>query len=187
MAMPKKFRNKYVINGDTTTIELHRRDGTIKYAIIDTEDLQKLIDFKYTWYANYRERNDDWYACCTYKFMIDGKLKHTTIRLQVFLMNTYGKNNIHVDHADHNGLNNRKSNLRVSTVSENHHNRKGKNITNKSGYRNVSQTREKKWWAVNLRIDGKQTTLAKFKDVDEAGRFAEKMRKKYYGDYAGES
>jgi hypothetical protein len=25
----------------------------------------------------------------------------------------------------------------------------------------------------------------KFKDVDEAGRFAEAMRKKYYGEFAG--
>jgi hypothetical protein len=36
-------------------------------------------------------------------------------------------------------------------------------------------------------INGKNTVLGKFSDVHEAGKFAEEMRQKHYGDYAGES
>ena len=36
-------------------------------------------------------------------------------------------------------------------------------------------------------INGKNTPLGKFDDVDEAGVFAEKMRQKYYKDFAGEN
>jgi hypothetical protein len=187
MAIPKKFRNNYVIEGDITKIELHRRDGTTKWTIIDTEDLQRLIDFKYTWIANYRERNGDWYACTAFYAEIDGEIKHSTIRLHGFIMNTYEKENIHVDHINHDGLDNRKSNLRITTVSENDHNRKSKNITNTSGYRNVSPSKNRKWWVVTLRINKKVKELARFSDVDDAGEYAEKMRQKYYGDYAGES
>ena len=187
MAIPKKFRNNYVIDGDITRVELHRRDGTIKYIIIDTEDLQRLIDFEYTWIANYRERNDDWYACAAFYPEIDGEVKHTTIRLHGFIMNTYGKENVHVDHINHDGLDNRKCNLRITSVSQNDHNRRSKNITNTSGYRNVSPSKNRKWWVVTLRIDGKQTEFARFRDVDDAGEYAEKMRQKYYGEYAGES
>lgn len=184
IAIPRKFRNKYTINGDEVIIELKRRDGTIKYTKIDTEDLQKLIDFKYTWYANYRERNNDWYACATIYTEENGKLKHTTIRMHVFLMNTRGKEKVHVDHVDHNGLNNKKSNLRISTVDQNLHNRKARNITNKSGYRNVSIARDGRW-EVTLRIKGKQPTLGSFVNVHEAGKYANKMREKYYGEYKG--
>jgi len=42
-------------------------------------------------------------------------------------------------------------------------------------------------WSVQLQIDGKNTTLKRFpKDqLDEAVIFAEEMRQKYYGEWAG--
>jgi hypothetical protein len=43
------------------------------------------------------------------------------------------------------------------------------------------------WWVVQLQIEGKNERLGKFKDVHEAGKFAEEMRQKYYGEFAGKS
>jgi hypothetical protein len=42
---------------------------------------------------------------------------------------------------------------------------------------------------VQLQIDGKNTCLKRFKEneLEEAGKFAEEMRNKYYGEYAGNS
>lgn len=40
---------------------------------------------------------------------------------------------------------------------------------------------------VQLQINGKNKVLGKFSDVHEAGRFAEEMRQKYYGEFAGKS
>lgn len=92
-----------------------------------------------------------------------------------------------VDHIDHDTLNNRKYNLRVVERKNNNKHRKSKNKNNKSGYRNVFwNTRESKW-IVQLQINGKNTRLGKFDNIDEAGRFAEEMRQKYYKEFKGKN
>jgi hypothetical protein len=91
-----------------------------------------------------------------------------------------------VDHINHNTLDNGKENLRITSNRYNLKHRKGKNSNNKSGYRNVSWLNSYKKWCVQIQIEGKNTILGKFDDVDEAGKFAEEMRNKYYGEYAGE-
>jgi len=90
-----------------------------------------------------------------------------------------------VDHKDHDGLNNRMSNLRITTVGNNDRHRKSKNSNNKSGYRNVCLVEG--LWVVQISINGKSTRMGSFKDVDKAGAYAEEMRQKYYGKYAGKS
>jgi len=40
---------------------------------------------------------------------------------------------------------------------------------------------------VQLHLEGKNKILGYFDNVDEAGVFAEQMRKKYYGEFAGKS
>jgi len=92
-----------------------------------------------------------------------------------------------VDHINHNTLDNRKSNLREITTSENTRNRKSKNTNNTSGYRNVCWDKQRDKWMVQLHLEGKNKRLGYFDDVHEAGEYAEKMRKKYYGEFAGKS
>ena len=150
--------------------------------MIDTEDLPKLINYKYSWSVKMHPINKEWYAF-TKVVKYDGS-KSTTM-MQSFLLNTNGSN-IHIDHINHDTLDNRKCNLRISSVSENLHNRKGKNITNKSGYRNVCWVERESVWLVTLRVNGKVARLGKFDDVDEAVQYAKEMRKKYYGEFAGE-
>lgn len=90
-----------------------------------------------------------------------------------------------VDHKNSDTLNNRKSNLRIVIDSNNSKNRKSKNSNNTSGYRNVSWSKSCNKWIVQMQINKKNTVLGKFDNVHEAGRFAEEMRKKYYGEFAG--
>lgn len=42
---------------------------------------------------------------------------------------------------------------------------------------------------MQLQVDGKNTCLGRFayEDLDKAGKFAEEMRQKYYGEFAGVS
>lgn len=162
------------------TVILKQRNGNEFHTMIDTEDLPKLINYEYSWSVKMHPVNKEWY---TFTKVVKEDGSKSTTMLQSFLLDTKGSN-IHIDHINHDTLDNRKCNLRITSVSENLRNRKGKNITNKSGYRNVC------WdgfsWIVTLRVNGKQTCLGRFKDVDEAGTFAEKMRQKYYGEFAGE-
>lgn len=90
-----------------------------------------------------------------------------------------------VDHINHNTLDNRRSNLRVTIDDYNLKHRRSKNKNNSSGYRNVTFNKSTGKWLVQLQINGKNTRLGEFEDVHEAGKYAEKMRKIYYGNYAG--
>ena len=91
----------------------------------------------------------------------------------------------HVDHINHDPRDNRKENLRVILPNENLKNRETRNKNNHSGYRNVAW--DGSAWIVQLQVDGKGKCLGRFpKDqLEEAGKFAEEMRKKYYGEFAG--
>lgn len=106
-----------------------------------------------------------------------------TIQLSRFIVDA--KEDEIVDHEDHDTLNNRKYNLRVTKFQKNTMNRNGKNSNNKSGYRNVFWNSNIEKWSVRLSINYKTINLGDYDDVDEAGRVAEEGRQKYYGEYAG--
>lgn len=144
-----------------------------------------LIDLDLYWHIRYAPDNQSYYAQATQRYTKeDGRRAGRSLYLHVEIMKRYinldGK---HVDHKNHDTLNNKKKNLRVVEQNNNLKHRKGKNSNNKSGYRNVCWIYNA--WVVQLNINGKNTRLGKFDDVHEAGKFAEKMRKKYYGEYAG--
>lgn len=112
-----------------------------------------------------------------------------TVYLNVFIGNPEGIPNTKVDHINHNTLDNRKCNLRLTEQNQNLKNRNSKNTNNQTGYRNVSYIKSCKglpYW-VQLMINGKNTVLGKFADVDDAGSYAELMRQRYYGEFAGKS
>jgi hypothetical protein len=181
----KRIKNRYKICGDYTIIYLDRRDGSQVETLIDTEDLKKVIGFKHKWHYAYEVARDlDYVAATIYLGMIDGKSKNTTIKLSNYIMDC--PEGFEVDHEDHKGLNNRKYNLRVVDKKHNGKNRKSKNSNNSSGYRNVSYRNGVP--IVQLQDEnGKNHIWDGFGSVEEAGLFAEKMRKAWYGDFAGNS
>ena len=175
--------NDYIIDGDVTKIIMTAIDGKEVITLIDTEDLERVKSFGMRWCIKYYKEMDSTYADATNWEEVNGQLKFTSHRLNNLLLNP--PKGFCTDHINHDTLDNRKVNLRTVSVSNNGRNRKGKNSNNKSGYRNVCWINNQ--WVVQLQIDGKNTRLAYFDDVDEAGQYAEKMRQKYYGEYAGKS
>lgn len=176
--------NDYIIEGSSLILKLVKRDGTEFDCVIDKEDLEKINWIR--WHVRYAPDGDNWYAvACKYLGMFEGKPKYQSIHMHSIIMGVLGKENIRVDHKNHNGLDNRKENLRLSDVINNAKNRKSKNKNNSSGYRNVSWVDNK--WIVQLQVNGKNTKLGGFDDVDEAGAFAEEMRQKHYGKFKGAS
>ncbi len=75
---------------------------------------------------------------------------------------------LQVDHADGNSLNNRRSNLRPATVSQNAQNR-GTSARNTSGYKGVHRSRGK--WRARIVIDGASRCLGRH-DTPEAAHAA---------------
>lgn len=179
----KQYKNDFKIVDDYAIIYLKKPDGTIFETLIDLEDLDKVINFPYTWNADYQKKIKNYYAVATVQLgVVDGRRKSTSVFLHKFVMNE--KENI-VDHIEHNTLDNRKKNLRVTNNALNSKNRKGKNSNNKSGYRNVFWNSTIEKWSVRLCKDYKTINLGDYDDVDEAACIAKEGRLKYYGEYAG--
>lgn len=149
------------------------------------------MDFGYSWTARWQPRKDGWYLITTkYIGRKNGdNRENTTMTLQTFIGNPEHIKGVHVDHINHNSLDNRKENLRIVNKHQNARNRKSKNRNNKTGYRNVMflKRNKKRPYIVQMMIDGENKRIGAFADVHEAGKFAEKMRYVYYGEFAGRS
>lgn len=189
-----KRKNKYIIEGNIVKIELRQRNKENLWTIIDLEDLDRVINYRYSWHVHYDEKTGENYATatnCEKQYPQPSSKRLYTISLHKFIMGIEGITNqeFAVDHENHNTLDNRKENLRVIKKHENDRHRKGKNSNNKTGYRNVAYIKSDKNnpYYVQLMVNGKNTCLGKFSDVDEAGKFAEEMREKYYGKFKGDS
>ena len=87
-----------------------------------------------------------------------------------------------VDHINRDKLDNRRSNLRTCTQSQNQMNSKIRE-SNTSGYRGVNKQGER--WMARIRMNGKRLFLGLFDTPQEASKVYELAAKKHYGEFAG--
>lgn len=165
------MKNNYEIRGDTVIIHIYTRRGEHFEAITSIDDLPKLLAWDYSWCVNDRRKTQ-------YK---DFRIVSTSYHpkklnyLHRFILGVHD-GNIKVDHIDHNTLNNRKDNLRLSTVSQNGQNRIRANCSSKSGVRGVYwRPREKKWYA-ELEVQGRAFYVGRFGELEKAETAVKKAR-----------
>lgn len=179
---PKRSFNEYQIVGNITKIFIDYKGKRFE-SLIDTDDLDKLLEFGKRWNLYYSKSARSFYVTtAVYQKTVNKKPKYLQLRLHNFILNK--KRGTIGDHKNHDTLDNRKENLRSTSKANNIRNRRTRNSNNTSGHRNVS------WingcWRVQLQKNGTNYCFPeKFDDVNEAGKFAEEMRKKYYGEFAG--
>jgi hypothetical protein len=89
---------------------------------------------------------------------------------------------LHIDHINGNGLDNRKSNLRVVSRSQNMWNSR-KPCTNSSGYKGVCMDKEKGKWVSHIKKHNKQMHLGYFNTPEEAYEAYCKAAKELHGDF----
>ena len=92
--------------------------------------------------------------------------------------------NLFVDHINHNGLDNRKANLRLATYAQNSYNRKQFRKRQTSKYTGVSWIKQIKKWRVIICYNGKKKFIGYFKDEKQAAKAYDKAAKKYHGEFA---
>jgi hypothetical protein len=157
-------------------IELSKKGKKNKgkyFAQVDDEDYELLNSFN--WTVAKSNRHNIVYAL--------RKQGEKAIMMHRQIMNI-SDDKLLIDHKDHNGLNNRRSNLRVATYTENNRNstaRKNaaskylgvtlehykKTYTNKSG---VTKKMEYLYWLAIIRVNNKTIRLGSFKDELSAAK-----------------
>lgn len=89
--------------------------------------------------------------------------------------------NIEVDHIYHNPLDNRKSQLRYATSSQQKMNTKIR-CDNSSGHRGVYYDKSRNTWNVNINFQN-ESFRKRFKSYDDAVNMADNIYNKYFGEY----
>ena len=97
--------------------------------------------------------------------------------LHKLIMNTES----YVDHINGNKLDNRRSNLRIATNSQNMMNR-GKTASNTSGYKGVFKNRS--LWMARIKVEGRPIYLGSFVTKEEAAFKYDIAAKKYHKEFA---
>lgn len=87
------------------------------------------------------------------------------------------------DHINGDSLDNRRTNLRIATLSQNQHNRKP-NKESASKYKGVSRTCGNSSWRAQIRIKGEKMHLGSFLIEEEAAQAYDEAALKYFGEFA---
>jgi len=99
----------------------------------------------------------------------------------LYVMGTWGRPTI--DHRDGNPANNRWSNLRLATHSQNNANRR-RPRHNTSGFKGVSYDRQRQQWKATICKDGHTMCLGWFDTPQAAHRAYVKAARKLFGEFA---
>jgi hypothetical protein len=87
-----------------------------------------------------------------------------------------------VDHIDGNELNNRRSNLRVCTVSQNHQNRR--RTWGRSRYKGVCFLKKRNKWKAEIMVNRKHIHIGCFDEEEEAAKAYDKKAAELFGEFA---
>lgn len=145
-----------------------------KVALVDDEDFEYFNQWKWhaiksgnTFYAYRNQKINDRYEQIKMHRLILGITDSIVL----------------ADHRDLNGLNNQKYNLRIATKAQNNANRRAaKNGVSK--YLGVNWLPDRKKWKAEIRKDGKNKHLGRFKNEIDAAMAYNKAAMEVHGEFA---
>lgn len=152
--------NKYLLKNDYGILEIKSVVYGKHFVLFDLDDYDKLKN--YTWRLLPDKNFNTYYA-------VSGSRKNTLMHRVI----TDCNEDMVVDHQNHNGLDNRKENLRVCTRLENMQNQRYRK-NNKSGYSNICFEKERNKWVVVIRFK-KKCYKKRFSNINEAVIYRDKL------------
>lgn len=141
--------------------------------LIDDEDYELLNSSKWYFHNGYARHSE----------YIGGKgYKTKYIYMHRLLLDApKGKE---VDHINGNPLDNRRSNLRLASTSENHINKQRPPKNNTSGHIGVIWFEPKQRWHARIQVNGKSKHLGVFDELNDAIAARKAAEILYYGEFA---
>jgi hypothetical protein len=163
--LTRKDKNNINIFGKIAKIILrNNKFDVVGEAIIDSEDVCRVKDLKWSLHRGYAVNN---------------KIKHVALHQVIFGM----KNSPQIDHINRNKLDNRKKNLREATFRLNIINRDVQLNNKSTGVKGISKREDNKFRA-RIFANGKSVHLGYFKTIREAERVRKQAERKYFGEFA---
>ena len=141
-----------------------------RFAIVDAEDYDRLS--KYRWCTVKASRT--FYAKT---FHLSGAM------LSMHRIVVNAPKGLFVDHINHNGLDNRKANLRICTHIQNLRNKRPKSGCT-SKYKGVHWCKGRNKFRANIYLNKKAIHLGYFHDEIAAAKAYDKAAKKFFGEFA---
>lgn len=154
-----------------TTIKLSQG----KEAIIDEADYESVSKYKWTYCINKKDGH---------QFVIHGWAKGSgkkNLYLGRYIVDA--PDHLEVDHINQNPLDNRRSNLRLATRSQNAANIR-KRSDNTTGYKGISFDKSRNKFIVIFTNKGKQKNLGRFDDIRDAIKVRNEAAKEAFGEFA---
>lgn len=161
----KSKTNKYDLSGEHG---IGWTNNTNQEFYFDLEDYEKIKD--YCWFEVISKNN--YHSLCTH----DGN-NRANIKMHYILIGKY------CDHANRNPLDNRKSNLRSATTTENAQNR-SKRTDNTSGIIGVNWDKNKQQWIARISVDKHRICLGSFSVKLDAILARLMAESQYYGEFS---
>lgn len=174
---PKEEATDFVTDPETgdVRVKLHSRKYPGQYALVSPEDVPLISGYR--WNMS-RGRSTD-YA----EAKIGPMHQRRTIQMHRLIMGVVDKGReVQVDHINHNGLDNRRSNLRLATHSENLRNQGPRRPM--SRYKGVKFDRRINAWIATISVDGAQKRLGPFNTEKIAARAYDVAALEHYGEFA---
>lgn len=158
----KTMKNDYEIRGDVTVIFLRRRNGDVHEVLIDTDDLRLVRRSVSLFYGPSKGSTP---YCNVYMGHRRGP-GSKSVSLHRYLMQP--PDGWVIDHINHNGLDNRRSNLRIVSRTINQHNRAKPLDTGVSGVHGVVWDKTSNRWRARGHRAGKTIYLGVYRRLVDA-------------------
>ncbi len=147
-----------------------------KFAIVDDDKYEELS--KYKWFAVKGRRNRFYARRSTYK-----ETKKSTVVSMSHMVLKLPKG-MCADHIDHNTLDNRVTNLRPATNSQNLWNSPKRKLNSTSIYKGVSWNKKGHYWHVELQANNVVYNLGRYAHEKTAAKQYDKLAKLVHGEFA---
>ena len=160
------------------TVPLYGKTAAGRVALVDDEDYDLVMQHRWHVREIRRAGRVNGPYAITYLSRRDHAGKAPPLFMHVLIMGRTG-----VDHFDHDGLNNQRSNLRPATGTQNGGNRRKQVAAASSSYKGVTLVRGTRWRA-HIGHAGKHIHLGYFPDEESAARAYDRAARRLFGPFA---